>query len=103
MEGSPNGGHTHATPDRWLGMAINRIPSNPSNLTAYPVCRLGSWLLVPDRWNRYGEKRVGYLCNGSARVRLAHSCDILVEFVQALYRLEEDAWGVRTAPRTHLG
>ena len=70
-------------------MLINRNPSIPTHLSEYPVCRLGSWVLVPDRWNADGEKRAGYLSDGGGRVSLAHSCDILVEFVQALHRAQE--------------
>lgn len=71
-------------------MAIKGDLSVPTHLSSYPVCRLGPWMLVPDRWNTDGEKRPGYLCDGRGRVSLAHSCDILVEFVQALHGLQDD-------------
>jgi hypothetical protein len=79
-------------------MVIDHSLSVPTHLTAYPVCRLGSWLLVPDRWNVDGEKRPGYLSDGTGRVSLPHCCDILVELVQALRSVEGDRPGRRTVP-----
>ncbi|RAG85748.1 hypothetical protein DN069_09560 [Streptacidiphilus pinicola] len=76
-------------------MVINPNPPIPTDLSRYPVCRLGSWVLVPDRWNTDGEKRAGYLWDGSGRVTLAYSCDLLVEFVQALHRVEDNGGSAR--------
>jgi hypothetical protein len=87
MERSPNGWHTPVAHGRWPGMVISPDSSVPTHLTAYPVCRLGPWLLVPDRWNTDGERRAGYLCDATGRVSLPNSCDLLVEFVQTLHRV----------------